>query len=626
MCFKVKKMSSTQELLQLYTTIGWIIILTVFLIIFLIVIIAYFYHKRLPGSDSVNWISLFLFFISFIDFITDILFFGELIIRNNKNESDLTLYTALFLFIPHGLSNIICIIYIIKWQCCLKNNKEKQYEIQNMSWLNKNSKFLILFTFLSNFFSSIELLNCGLFHFNIFNMQIINKYKNHIHIIHIIIDVFIGSFPLMIIQMAYMSLNGYSQISITIIAMIFSFISIAIGIFIIVSKVCNNLVDFLIPNNYDDNNNNKSEKKSIYRLIIIKSHELTSHHIYTNKKIKIALSQVLQISDYQIKTIYIEKCNDDSIKYKLKINPEINDENLYLFLNLLETPSSGLYDLLKQEICNKLCLNDIANLNIFLYQTNQYSLQPIGDYHHHHNINNNNNAQIHNVHSDSFGPTDSQKNIIINNDNKTWKCNKCTFENHYLIENCQACGAEKPIDWDQYIKDNQQQQPYNVLIHHIEQESDDNKKLLDDIEQDNKNNINDKDGGGPWTGDHEHENHDDINHGIDDIPNVDVEIEVSVDLMSNNDEENADLKQSEDIEDIDDIMNGITPKDIDISQHNNNNNNDIIIPSDKDDDDDDDESDMKQEEEDRVELFDNRYTNDGLNDDFDGLREPDVFG
>ncbi len=134
--------------------------------------------------------------------------------------------------------------------------------------------------------------------------------------------------------MAYMSMNAYIDISIAVIAMLFSFTSIAIAIFFIVSRLCNNLVDLLIPTNENNDNENPKDKAStIYRLMTCKSSKLTESNIFCHQLISTAWSSSLQLSEYQVKTVFIDKIYSSNnerfvgIRCKIKIKPEVSDEN-----------------------------------------------------------------------------------------------------------------------------------------------------------------------------------------------------------------------------------------------------------------------------------------------------------
>eukprot|EP01083_Nonionella_stella_P105172 302368_1 len=390
----------TQNALDSHTSTSWTILLAVMGVFLVTTFIAFCYHRRLIGCDPPQWMSLLLYFICTIDFLTDLLFFAELSIQQHT----LTFYAGLFLFGSHCLSTMICIIYILRWKLCPPHNNPNK--AQQQTWMTSHACSLIFLTLFGNLYGTIEVSNCQLFHFSGLNMQASLGTRSSCHFVHIVCEVLAGSFPLMIIEMAYMSLNEYTHISIAATAMIFSFISIAIGIFIIVSKLCNNLVEILIPTPYMEQGQDKENTQAMCRSFVFKSNDLDRHHCYAHKCIANAISIVLQVSDYQVMTTYIEPHSPTAIQCAIEITPEMNDrENLSLFLNLLEAPSSGLYDVLAQQIASALAINE-ETLHIDVRRDDVMPPDAAGG---------------------GGGPVE-------------WTCAQCTFINHFVIDQCEVCG------------------------------------------------------------------------------------------------------------------------------------------------------------------------------------------
>merc|ERR1712228_354327 len=336
------------------------------------------------------------------------------------------------------------------------------------------------------------------------------------------------------------------------------------------------------------------------------------------------------------------------IKCKICINPEMNDENLFLFLNLLESAGTGMYDLLKQEIVKNLDIKMQNGLDILVQRTDANSMDAVG------------------------GDDDDYANMVMPESNdtiqKTWKCASCTFENHYLVRLCEVCQTpkvqtesniihrmsimqkqEELISDNQFVAQGNQLEIVhsnsNHIINDVNDVNDDNmaereylfqpiskeqqeeivqKQLFVDIEQDNKN-VPAGDGG-IWTGDLVDD--DEKQNGMDlrkmsendlDLDDLDVDYKESEELIAESKQFEIDDKNDIDAayDDPDEKKDAADDMEMDIDMIpemeisiviSDIDGHDELSPNVNED------SDMKEDE-----LF---VTADG----FDDLREPDVFG
>ena len=171
-----------------YTTAAVAIIITLLIIASLIMLTGFLYHRRLKGSDAANYLSLMLYTLSFLDFTSDLFFFGQLCLSDHSSASQLALWSALFLFTPHITSTLLCVIFIAR-------------TIHHKPLTSH--KLLIALSTTSSLWAAIELLHCGLFHLDIFNLQLRTRHTHHQRLVtlFLVIHVLLGAVPMMMIAM-----------------------------------------------------------------------------------------------------------------------------------------------------------------------------------------------------------------------------------------------------------------------------------------------------------------------------------------------------------------------------------------------------------------------------------------
>eukprot|EP00485_Elphidium_margaritaceum_P004941 CAMPEP_0202690854 /NCGR_PEP_ID=MMETSP1385-20130828/5736_1 /ASSEMBLY_ACC=CAM_ASM_000861 /TAXON_ID=933848 /ORGANISM="Elphidium margaritaceum" /LENGTH=475 /DNA_ID=CAMNT_0049346169 /DNA_START=519 /DNA_END=1946 /DNA_ORIENTATION=+ len=475
-------------------------------------------------------------------------------------------------------------------------------------------------------------------------MQIMDDQKDTIALFHLIINLCFGQFPLLVIQVSYIWLLQFQEISMAALSLVFTFTSILIGILFIVPKLCNQFFNALgfacnhhnnNNNNNDDDDDNDNENGSpqsladVYILMSITCSEFQffTHHLYAHNLVASAWDRTLSllaIAYCDIKCVYItrDECGENEMKFKIRFQREIYDESLDLHLSMLQTADAGLeHDILREQISQSLVLNGANGLEIKVYRASKFSMLPPSEA---------DPAQAQaQAQQGGQGPDLNRKATEQINEEKKWKCVQCTFENHFLLENCEVCQAEKPeasqvsqpavaaaaagavvngshkdaqpppalIEDAMYIELQQKSKSREQDIMY----SPEQKMLLQSIEKDNKQFALVKpsgDGGGLWTGD----------------------------LVVDEDDggRNAVVRGGSDDEDDDVVLQGMNINTAGDEDDNDAANMAVVVAPPDDDDD------SKQPElepfDDMNELFDNRYTNDGLNDDFDDLAQPDVFG
>lgn len=326
-----------------------------FILITIITIIAFFYHINKHGSDRPNYLSLFFYIIRMIDFITDLIWKLSL-----ATDSNLMLPAIFITIFSHILSAVIGITFIIKWR----------HEKFIMNYFQQYDKFIFAITFFGGFYAAINVSSSHLFHLNIFSMPLMRIDIYRLNNFKLFNEVLLENIPLLILQSMYLFQSGGTPY-LTLIAMLFSFISSIIGSITLISRlidcICILYTDYCLSKN--DNGYQKAiikystdKTKTIEYEIEIISKNIKKYHKHSNKLLSLPISKALHLHISQIEILNIFNISDGIhivIHFIAFDNKEIN-----IIIKQIKTISNNNQCNEYQSLIKELMLN----LRLFQYK------------------------------------------------------------------------------------------------------------------------------------------------------------------------------------------------------------------------------------------------------------------
>lgn len=320
---------------DIVSNFGHIMIGTLLVVALLVTLIAYIYHSRIHGADSPSYMAIVVYCARVTDLFTDILFFVELYMLGNE----LAFFSGIFSFGPHFLSNMIGVLYIVKW----RKNRRKPHLI---TYMRKFEGFFISLSVFGGFFGAVQLCNSNIFHVKRFSMLLSPTEINRLQLLHIFIDVLLESLPSLGLQLMYLDASEGSLSQVMIISMVFSIGSIISGVLSITVRAINAIIC----------TGDEEKEQSLYFKVVCSSNEFTDNHLYCRNLIATTFVRVLQINDYQVETQYILRTGN-GIKCKLRIQTDhenMTESELRMMLYAVQDPHSEIHQQLIELLCSGL--------------------------------------------------------------------------------------------------------------------------------------------------------------------------------------------------------------------------------------------------------------------------------
>eukprot|EP01084_Bolivina_argentea_P005406 10208_1 len=333
-----------------YDITGYVVLALVLLLPFLIIIIAFLFHRKRKGTDFPSYISLFKFFSGIGDLYTDAIWALALYSETHP----LWLYAVIFSFGPHVLSIFVGLYYITKW----RQNKSM---IHISEFAKSYDKPIIILTLISGFYSTVEIISSHLFHLDVLSFQIGTTERYRILNLKIINNVIFENIPMIVVQYLYLTATTSDSIfdnglTITLLAIAFSVIAILFGVLTVSVRIFNGFIEVF---------RKKGNKILVfYEIESSKPNIIQKYHVHTKEIISESCAKALHIDFNQIDIEYIKDITN-GIKIKVKFK--------YLDVNNRDVIANGLLDntskLFKDhytEITNALCIHNpgVVRINI----------------------------------------------------------------------------------------------------------------------------------------------------------------------------------------------------------------------------------------------------------------------
>ena len=244
--------------------------------------------KSHSGGDPANYVSLFLFFQSIGDFISDIFFSVILFL---EQEYNLLFWGSSFCtIVPYLFSCIGALYWMERW----RNKQEQTDRLKN--YLSKHESFFAIIVIGSGFYPAVDLLRSKVFYNNKFNLPLKQDEYFLLKNLKFLNIVLFENIPQFIIQIIYIitrsrdDSNGNSITPIVFLSMIFSVLSIILVLFSQSSRIC----QLCRPQE-----SKFANKTIIESCLTIKSSLLKKQHGFANKKIETSLLDVLSHASYE---------------------------------------------------------------------------------------------------------------------------------------------------------------------------------------------------------------------------------------------------------------------------------------------------------------------------------------
>ena len=296
-------------------------------------------HRRRPGTDRPNYLSLLKFGFNAADFYTDLIWSLSLISEN----SEYAVYAFVFTIGSYAVSLIVAILYVTKW-------KASHHSKEHLSgYATKYSKYVLIGTALAGFYATVEIVTSHLCHIGVLSLHITTAQKQHIQTLRILNVVLLENLPLFIIQSLYLSSGSGDKQSedLTMITIMFSSLSIISGIS---DGITNVFSRYITKRNQSDTVNNK-----MFIEFSVKERvpgHIHSYHIHSCNKLQCALAASLEIEENQVVIHKIQHISSGLLVVaKLKF---LSDEQVSKLSAELQNEQSQMRVNLRRECTNNL--------------------------------------------------------------------------------------------------------------------------------------------------------------------------------------------------------------------------------------------------------------------------------
>eukprot|EP01083_Nonionella_stella_P079331 217599_1 len=328
----------TNEVTWKYIT--YVIVLALFSIPALVIIIGIIYDTRFKGSDRPNYLWIIKSFAHVADLYTDIIFCVLLYIK----ASSLVYVAAIFVCCGHVLSNAVGLHHIHKWR---KQKRQYVHDYDNL---------LIALSVLCGFYPCVALLSCRLFYLEALSMQLSNEERYKIQQMRFCSDILVENIPLMTIQIISVL---YTKIdAITVLAFVFSSVSLMIGLLTWISRACSG-------DKCNDPFHSKTTVILRYR-VYVKSCKIRWNHVYSHHLFAKTLAHSTAISIGKMETTEILPITNGIVCHMEIISDGSQEEHDCVdnMMKSLSVRNSSLFKCFRIALCQNLCIVHCRDLNV----------------------------------------------------------------------------------------------------------------------------------------------------------------------------------------------------------------------------------------------------------------------
>ena len=316
-------------------------------------------HRRRPGTDRPNYLSLFKFGFNVADFYTDVIWTLTLVFE----ASEYARYAMLFTFGSYGVSMIVGISYVIIWK------SSRRSKLYLSGYADRYGKFVLIGTALAGFYSTMELITSHLGHLSVFSLHLSKAQHQQTQILRILNVVLLENLPLLIIQFLYLSSTDFrdnQSANLTMITVMFSALSIISGISNIITIIFSRCIT-------DHDRSDVLTKKLLFEFTMKERFPGNIHpyHVHSHDLLRRAMGISLKLGENQVVIYTIQQISDGlMIMGKLKF---LSEEQLNNLQDELENKQSEMRINLKRE-----CINHLEIKVARYVELGEIKLKPIG--------------------------------------------------------------------------------------------------------------------------------------------------------------------------------------------------------------------------------------------------------
>eukprot|EP01083_Nonionella_stella_P173368 597791_1 len=308
-----------------WNNIGYGIISVLLIIPALLVLVGLLYHRKQEGSDSPNYVALVRCFTNIADLYTDTVFCASLLVQPDEEEVILGVIAAVFTLVPHFCSIVICLQTLQKW----RQKKAFKYYVEKYDGL------IIGITAIAGFYPSVDLLSSKLFHLKQTALHIDQAEFFRLKQLRFFNTILLENLPLMCIQiyLIAMSTSMDEVPPITILAFVFSSLSLTVGLLTMVSRAWGN---------QDGSTSALADDQMFYKMNL-QSKAFESRHRFIHSIFAKVIALCLGIERNRVETAsIIPILNGITVTFSIK--SENNNEQIKLDKELKEIVSNMTLD------------------------------------------------------------------------------------------------------------------------------------------------------------------------------------------------------------------------------------------------------------------------------------------
>eukprot|EP01083_Nonionella_stella_P084925 235192_1 len=304
-----------------WNSIGYGIISVLLIIPALLLLVSVLYHCTQKGSDPPNYLSIVRCFTNIADLYTDTVFCASLL-RQRDGEVILGVLATVFTLVPHLCSIVICLRTLHKW----RQRKALRYYVEKYDGL------IIGLTAIAGFYPSVDLLSSKLFHLDQTALHIDQAEFYRLKQLRFFNNILLENVPLMGIQLyiiaASRSMDDVSPI--IILALVFSSISLTVGVLTMVSRA------------FANKSAGKGHEQMFCKMTL-QSHAFESKHRFIHSIFAEAMALCLGIERSRVETVSIIPILN-GITVTVSIKKENKNEQIKLDQKLKDIVSNMTVD------------------------------------------------------------------------------------------------------------------------------------------------------------------------------------------------------------------------------------------------------------------------------------------
>eukprot|EP01084_Bolivina_argentea_P048629 89556_1 len=343
---------------QQWDTVGYVIVGFLFITPAILLLIGLWFHHKKTGTDSPNYFAVISCFTNIADFFTDNIFWIKLIVDDNV---ELAVFAAIFTLLPHILSIMNCLYHIQKWR------KMK------IEYIANNDNLIIALTVLAGFYPTIDFLSSKIFHRNQTSFHLTKVQVASLKQYRFFNNILLENVPLMILQIyTLIVVNKSKDIDpITMIALLFSTLSLFVGLLTLISRTFGN-------------RSQETKSNIVCYSISLKANSFKSKHKYIHKTFSKLLSKCLEIHQHRVETVQVlETGYGVTLKVNILLQTTEEEEKIHKMMEKIQIEASDngknlnylhrqltFSSLFKSLLAKKLELDDLTDLVVIILKLN----------------------------------------------------------------------------------------------------------------------------------------------------------------------------------------------------------------------------------------------------------------